>query len=145
MAKRTQIIRRWMTSMGRPLPTPTPIFEDNQATIAQVLKDRLTPNIKHLDIPVTYLHELYIRGVFCCPYTDSSMNWADLNSKPHGGTQLLNKTLWMIGERFYPPPNSEHFKLLQLEEYNIGSHKGSFLRTQPSPNENTTQKSKNET
>ena len=80
----------------------------------------------HVDIPVTYLHELYVRGIFSCHYIESSSNCADLNSKPHGGAQLITKILWLVGERFYPPPTSEHFQLLELEKYNIGVHKGSF-------------------
>ena len=127
MAKRTEIFRRWMTSMGRPIKDPTPIFEDNKATIAQVLKDRLTPNIKHVDVPICYLHELYLNGVFHPNYVDTSKNCADLNSKPHGGILLMQKLLWMVGERFYPPRDSSHYKLLELDKYKIGTHRGSFL------------------
>ena len=127
MAKRTEILRRWMTSMGRPMKEPTPIHEDNKATIAQVMKDRLTPNIKHVDVPICYLHELYLNGIFHAPYVDSAKNCADLNSKPHGGILLLQKVLWMVGARFYPPVGSEHFKLLELQNYKIGAHRGSFL------------------
>ena len=129
MAKKTEIARRWMASMGRPIRDPTPIFEDNQATITQVMKDRLTPNIKHVDVPITYLHELYLNGIFFAPYVDSSRNCADLNTKPHGGTQLLQKVLWLVGARFYPPHGTEHNKLLELEKYNIGDRKSTRLNS----------------
>ena len=56
-AKRTVSYRRLLLSMGQLHPNPTYIFEDNNATIAQVLRDGLTPRTKHLDILVTWLHE----------------------------------------------------------------------------------------
>ena len=55
--KKTKIFRRFLESAGRLLRHPTPTYEDNDATISQILKDRLTPRIKHLDIPMTILHE----------------------------------------------------------------------------------------
>ena len=33
----------------------------------------------------------------------------------------------MVGFKFYPPEGSVHYDLLQLAEYNIGVHRGSFL------------------
>ena len=54
-------------------------------------------------------------------------NCADLNSKPHGGILLMQKLLWMVGARFYPPIDSTHFELLELGKYKIGTHRGSFL------------------
>ena len=127
MAKRTEIFRRWMTSMGRPIKDPTPIYEDNKATIAQVMKDRLTPNIKHVDVPICYLHELFLNGIFHVHYVDTAKNCADIISKPHGGILLIQKLLWMVGARFYPPIDSTHFELLELGKYKIGTHRGSFL------------------
>ena len=33
-----------------------------------------------------------------------------------------------MGARFYPPPGSLHYKLLQLGDYNIGVHRGTFRK-----------------
>ena len=33
----------------------------------------------------------------------------------------------MVGFIFYPLEGSEHYKLLELDKYNIGVHRGSFL------------------
>ena len=33
----------------------------------------------------------------------------------------------MVGHQYYPPPNAEHYTLLQLHEFNTNSHRGSFL------------------
>ena len=127
MAKRTEILRRWMTSMGRPLKDPTPFYEDNKATIAPVMKDRLIPNIKHVDVPICYLHELYFNGISRAPYIEFAKNYADPNSKHHGGFLLIQKLLWMVSARIYHPLDPEHFKLLELHKYKLGPHRGSFL------------------
>ena len=63
-AKRMVSYRRLLLSIGRASPTATPIFEDNAATIAQVLRDRITPRTKHLDILITWLHEQYSQERF---------------------------------------------------------------------------------
>ena len=44
--KRTLEIRRFLESMNDSVSGPTPVFEDNQATIVQIKKDRLTPRIR---------------------------------------------------------------------------------------------------
>ena len=33
----------------------------------------------------------------------------------------------MVGHQCYPPPNSEYYKLLQQHEFNVNSHRRSFL------------------
>ena len=53
-------IRRFLKSMNGSVPGPTQIIEDNQATIIQIKKDRLTPHIRQLDILLTWLHYQYI-------------------------------------------------------------------------------------
>ena len=124
--KKTKIFRRFMESMGRPLTHPSPTYEDNNATISQILKDRLTPRIKHLDIPMTILHEDHQREICVAAYCPTDLNISDVNTKPHGGVTLQKKILWTTGLRYYPPAGSEHYKLLQLGDYKIGCHRGSF-------------------
>ena len=114
--------------MGRPFLHPIPVLEDNQATVQQIVKDRLTPNIKHADIPVCFLHEQYNTGLFDIQYVKTDLNFADLNTKPHTGLTFITKVLNLAGFDFYPPSDSDHFKLLELDRYNIGYHKSSFLR-----------------
>ena len=52
---------------------------------------------------------------------------ADMNTKPHGGGTLQKKYIQSVGFQFYPPPGSQHYIDLQLDEFNIGHHRGSFL------------------
>ena len=48
--KRTLEARRFLESMNKGIPYPTPFMEDNQETITQINKDRLTPRVKQLNI-----------------------------------------------------------------------------------------------
>ena len=80
--RRIIVHRQFLASAGHPISAPTIAYEDNSATISQVLKDRLTPQIKHLDLKVTWLHQQKHIGIFipeACP-TDRQL--ADFNSKP---------------------------------------------------------------
>ena len=65
-----------------------------------------------------------------CP---SDRQQADFNSKPTGGSQLQKSVLHVVGARFYPPCGSEHYKLLELDKYSIGIHRGSFRHQANSP------------
>ena len=125
--KRTLETRRFLESMNEGDPSPTPIMEDNQATITQIKKDRLTPRVKQLDIIITWLHYHYNRGTFIPLYINTHLNKADMNTKPHGGETLQKHLFSIIGFKLYPPTNSEHYKLLELHLYNNGEHKGTFL------------------
>ena len=134
--KETARNRRWLQSIGRGLDHPTPTAEDNAATITQVLKDRLTPEVKHLDVMVCWLHEQYKKHIFYPIPTKTCHMRADVNSKPHGGETLQKKVLPLFGFPFYPPADSDHYKQLELDKYNIGYHCGSFrkkLDSKPSP------------
>ena len=101
--RRVIIHRRFLTSAGFPVGPPTRAFEDNSATISQVLKDRLTPHVKHLDMKVLWLHQQKNFGIFHpfpCP---TNRQVADFNSKPTGGSTLQQSLLYIVGARFYPP------------------------------------------
>ena len=124
--RRVIIHRRFLTSGGFPVGPPTRAFEDNSATISQVIKDRLTPHVKHLDMKVLWLHQQKLFGIFLPLPCPTRRQVADFNSKPTGGPTLQQSFLYIAGARFYPPPSFHHYKLLHLSDYNIGIHRGSF-------------------
>ena len=127
-SRKTVWYRNILLSLKSPQIGPTPTFEDNKATIAQVIKDRLTPRIRHIDVLVAWMNEQFARERLAPVYTATMDNKADKNSKPHGGQTLQAKHLDTVGFSSYPPPDSEHYTLLQLDQYNIGKHRGSFLK-----------------
>ena len=50
-----------------------------------------------------------------------------MNTKAHGGHILQTKHLCLIGHKFYPSNGTKHYEFLDVENYNIGIHRGSFL------------------
>ena len=54
--------------------------------------------------------------------TRSNIQLANLNSKPRGGKIPRDILYHAIGFRFYPPPGSEHYKVLQLDQFYGPSH-----------------------
>ena len=126
--RKTINYRNILVSLNNAQPGPTPTFDDNKATIAQVLKDRLTPRVRHIDVLVAWLNDQFSRERITPIYTASADNLADKNSKPHGGQTLQQKHLSSVGYKYYPPTNSDHYRHLQLHEFDIGVHRGSFLK-----------------
>ena len=106
---------------------PTPTHGDNTAVIVQIRKNRLTPQIKHLDLKIIWFHQYFIQGTFEPLYIDTKINCVDANSKPTSGDIVQSKTLQVIGFIHYPPKDSVHYTLLQLYEYDIGVHRGNFI------------------
>ena len=80
-----------------------------------MIKDRLTPRIRHIDVLVAWMNEQFARERLAPVYTATMDNKADKNSKPHGGQTLQAKHLDTVGFSSYPSPDSEHFTLLQLD------------------------------
>ena len=125
--QRTLAYRSILKSLDTPQPHSTPTHEDNVATIAQVLNDRLTPRVKHIDVIIIWINNQFGRDRMVPVPCPSELEKGDMNTKQHGGSTLQQKFLPLVGFQFYPPPNSEHYKLLQLNEFEIGTHRGSFL------------------
>lgn len=115
-------IRLLLANLSIDISEPTIVHEDNHATIQQVLKDRLTPQIKHLDVLITWLHEHHLKGTFVPSYTDSINMLADYNTKPTGRVELFNKHMLSIGYEFYPIESTPHQSNLQLHKYNMHIH-----------------------
>lgn len=118
--RKTFCIRNFMTSIGSPICLPTPTYEDNQATIKQVNKDRLTPRARPVDVLITSLHEHKLRGTYEIADCHTDLMLADFNSKPLKGNELANKVFWAEGVRFLPPSTSTHFKQLELHKFPVG-------------------------
>lgn len=55
--RQTLIYRSLLASLPSPQQHPTLIFDDNKATLAQVSKDHLKPQVKHIDVLLTWLNE----------------------------------------------------------------------------------------
>ena len=107
-------IRNIFRSIGYPIVPPSKLYEDNQEKIQIVLADRITPQVRPLNVLITGLHELNLQKRFEMVDTRSYMQLDDLNSKTHDVKNLRDLISHAIGVRFCPPPGSEYYKLLHL-------------------------------
>lgn len=117
---KTFCIRNFMTSIGYPICLPTPTYEDNQAMIKQVEKDRLTPQAHPVDVLITSLHEHKLRGTYALADCRTDLMLADFYSKPLKCNELADKICWAAGVRYFPPPKTDHYIKLQLDKYPVG-------------------------
>ena len=96
-------------------------MEDNQATLNQVLNNRITHQVRHLDVLITWLHEHSLCGTFVPEYKNTHNMLADFNTKPSTGKNFQQKVQYMRGHTYLPLPNSEHYKLLQLDHFDLSN------------------------
>ena len=88
---------------------PTPIFEDNKGTRDMIEAGRVTSNLKHLDLPVTYLHILHESATIKTAEATSKTMVANFLTKQETGPIHLRSTKWVTGRQNYPPINSPHY------------------------------------
>lgn len=92
--------------------SPTPIFEDNKGTRDMLQAQQVTSNLKHMDIPLRYVHEEHENGALLCLPCSSENMFADTLTKQETGPKHLLARKWYVGHRFYPPVNSQHYQEL---------------------------------
>jgi hypothetical protein len=104
--------------MGYPCLIPTPVYTDNAAVTAIIDANRMTPRCRHIDIPIAYLHQEHTKS-FRNILIRTTQMIADMGTKPL--STLLHKRFkyWLTGALFLPEPGSLHYKLLQMDLYEI--------------------------
>ena len=70
---------------------PTVHWEDNTSCISVEAK-RVTPRVKHTDIPVCFLQEIFDNGLFLPKYEKSSVMMEDMCTKPCPGPIISRST-----------------------------------------------------
>lgn len=70
---------------------PTHSFNISSSIIAQVLNDRITHQVKHIDMVVIWLNEQFFRKRLTPITCRSQSQQADMNMKLHGGMTLQKK------------------------------------------------------
>ena len=94
--------------------TTTVNWEYNTSCIYVVESKRVTPLVKHIDIPVCFLPEHFDNGLFLPKYENSSVMPADMCTKPCSGPIISRITKWMTGLRFYPTSETEQYQFMIL-------------------------------
>ena len=117
--KITKTYQSLLSTMGLAIQEPIIIHEDNQSVISIFTTPRMTPWVKHIDIPVCYAQEQFNLRNSAPLYTPSKMLLADSSTKPISGPVLKVHTDFLFGTRFYPPPTSSHYDQLSLTYHGL--------------------------
>ena len=73
---------------------------------------------------MTWLHEQGFKGIYVVIYTLTGRKKVDMNTKPHGRKDLQTMNMAIVGYQHFSPEGTEHYQLLQLEQYSIDPHRG---------------------
>ena len=92
------------------------------------MKYRLIPHVNHLDVPITWINEKLCQERITPVQCSARDQLVGFDTKHHGGVTLQNKFMSLMGYINYPPPQSDHYTLLTLGEYNTRTHRGTFLK-----------------
>ena len=104
--------------MGKRMTQPTTIYEDNQPCIDIIMAGQITKLVKHIAIPVAMINEDIAAGNNKPNKIDGKLNLPDNGTKPNPSSTFHRFYQWCRGQIFYPPPGSEHGKLLQIHLVN---------------------------
>lgn len=117
--KRGLFIQNVAQFIGIPLDDlrPTQIFEDSQPCIDICEANQVTSRVKHIAVPIHFIHEFIHRNRFKMVKIGTHLNVADSGTKPNPSPTHFRHFDYACGVRFYPPHGSEHFKLLALDDF----------------------------
>ena len=73
---------------------------------------KVTSNLKHIDIPLTYLHSLHESGSICTQKAGTKTMLENFLTKQETGPIHKKSTQWITGRTNYPPVPSDHYKEL---------------------------------
>ena len=107
--KRLITIRNFLVHLGFPINYPSPVFEDNKGTFDLIQAGRNTPRVKHIDIPLCYLHEKHKSGEFEIHECSTNLMLADGLNKALTRNTIATHSHIYTGRRFLPPQSSAHY------------------------------------
>jgi hypothetical protein len=81
-AKLAKYFRSILAELGFPIDAPTPLYEDNEATIAMINDSRPTPRVRHLDTQYFAIQEWRHAGLIQMFHIPGILNPADQQTKP---------------------------------------------------------------
>jgi hypothetical protein len=116
-ATKTILLRSFLQSVGFPLTSASPTYENNQGTIKLICTNRLTDTVRHHAIKIAWLNEHYLNNSLKLAYTKTSLMLVDCNTKPVNGSHLFTQISYVIGQCFYPTSNTQHYHDLDLANY----------------------------
>jgi hypothetical protein len=106
--KKTNHIRDFASSLGYTFGAGTPTLDDSQGTIRAIKTSRIHDNTRHLATKISWLNEQYVAGIIKLLYTKTTLQLADVNTKPLCGKHLQAMMYFLVGVRYYPQSDTKH-------------------------------------
>ena len=101
---------------------PLLIMEDSQPCIDALKANTVTNRVKHIAVPIHFIHQQIANGKVDFKKIGTHLNMADSGTKPNPSPTHFRQFDQAIGVRFYPPADSEHYKLLELDKFVVSPY-----------------------
>ena len=85
------------SAINQNLKMPSPIFEDNKGCRDMLQAQRVTSNLKHMEIPFQYMHGLHFCGTLTCLPCGTKLMFADTLTKQETGPKHAQGRNWYMG------------------------------------------------
>ena len=89
---KAKFIHRYMESLALYTGAPTVCQEDIKSCIYVVEDEIVTPRVKHIDIPVFFIHEQFDNVIYIPKYDKSSVMPEDMCTKLYAGPIIIQST-----------------------------------------------------
>jgi hypothetical protein len=113
--KKTNNIRDFASSLGYPFGAGTTTFNDSQGIIQAIKVSRIHGNTIYLATKISWLNEQYVAGIIKLLYTKTTLQLADVNTKPLCGKHLQAMLSCLVGVHYYPQSDTNHYQSLYLD------------------------------
>ena len=110
--KRTIKFRKFLEHLGQVQSSPTPTYIDNEPVINLIKANRITSRLRHIDIPLCFMHNECRKETFGPHYCKSQALLSDFLTKSLTGNLLLRQSSWNMGHCHIQFLTNEHLKLL---------------------------------
>ena len=115
--KMNNYLRDICTYLGMNQDQPTITYEDSQPCIDILQSNAITSRVKHMAVTVNYCHQEIEMQKIVPMKIKTTLNIADVGTKPLAGPSHHRHYEYARGVRYYPPPTSDHAKLMDLESH----------------------------
>ena len=85
------------------------MHEDNAAVVTSITANKITPRLRHIDLPLAYLHYEHTKEVFQAVQTPSRIQIANMGTKPESGPSLLRSASIAMGHTHIKDLSPEHY------------------------------------
>ena len=110
--KCTKQFRLFLEHLELSYGSSIPLYQDNTAVIILVKANKITNRLRHIDIPLCYMHNKYNLQTFSIGHCQSNAMLSNFLMKLLSSIALLRKSSFAIEHIYLAGISQEHFKKL---------------------------------